>query len=172
MQRAGGAYVPINPDHPLERVRLLLEDCGARVVLVDERAATLGESLGETRVLHLERLPQSTGDLPAANVAPSDLAYVIYTSGSTGMPKGVMVEHRSVVNRLNWMQRRYPIGERDASAKDSGDVRRIRLGTVLVELHRRPPVAAAARRREATRGKCCEASSATRSRSSTSCRRC
>ncbi|MBF3173345.1 AMP-binding protein, partial [Pseudomonas aeruginosa] len=78
-----------------------------------ERAATLGESLGETRVLHLERLPQSTGDLPAANVAPGDLAYVIYTSGSTGMPKGVMVEHRSVVNRLNWMQRRYPIGERD-----------------------------------------------------------
>ncbi|MGR6765657.1 AMP-binding protein, partial [Aeromonas veronii] len=71
------------------------------------------ESLGETRVLHLERLPQSTGDLPAANVAPGDLAYVIYTSGSTGMPKGVMVEHRSVVNRLNWMQRRYPIGERD-----------------------------------------------------------
>ncbi|MBG9947091.1 AMP-binding protein [Pseudomonas aeruginosa] len=113
VQRAGGAYVPINPDHPLERVRLLLEDCGARVVLVDERAATLGESLGETRVLHLERLPQSTGDLPAANVAPGDLAYVIYTSGSTGMPKGVMVEHRSVVNRLNWMQRRYPIGERD-----------------------------------------------------------
>ncbi len=83
------------------------------MVLVDERAATLGESLGETRVLHLERLPQSTGDLPAANVAPGDLAYVIYTSGSTGMPKGVMVEHRSVVNRLNWMQRRYPIGERD-----------------------------------------------------------
>ncbi|MFI9660479.1 D-alanine--D-alanyl carrier protein ligase [Pseudomonas aeruginosa] len=113
VQRAGGAYAPINPDHPLERVRLLLEDCGARVVLVDERAATLGESLGETRVLHLERLPQSTGDLPAANVAPGDLAYVIYTSGSTGMPKGVMVEHRSVVNRLNWMQRRYPIGERD-----------------------------------------------------------
>ncbi|MDF5997128.1 AMP-binding protein [Pseudomonas aeruginosa] len=113
VQRAGGAYVPINPDHPLERVRLLLEDCGARVVLVDERAATLGESLGETRVLHLERLPQSTGDLPAANVAPSDLAYIIYTSGSTGVPKGVMVEHRSVVNRLNWMQRRYPIGERD-----------------------------------------------------------
>ncbi len=68
-----------------------MEDCGARVVLVDERAATLGESLGETRVLHLERLPQSTGDLPAANVAPGDLAYVIYTSGSTGMPKGVMV---------------------------------------------------------------------------------
>ncbi|MGV8750654.1 AMP-binding protein, partial [Pseudomonas aeruginosa] len=54
VQRAGGAYVPISP----ERVRLLLEDCGARVVLVDERAATLGESLGETRVLHLERLPQ------------------------------------------------------------------------------------------------------------------
>ncbi|MGX9060411.1 AMP-binding protein, partial [Pseudomonas aeruginosa] len=82
VQRAGGAHVPTNPGHPLERARLLLEDCDARVVLVDARAAKLGASLGETRVLHLERLPQSTGDLPAANVAPGDLAYVIYTSGS------------------------------------------------------------------------------------------
>ena len=44
---------------------------------------------------------------------PEDLAYVIYTSGSTGKPKGVMIEHRSIVNRLAWMQRAYPIGERD-----------------------------------------------------------
>ncbi|MGV8267731.1 AMP-binding protein [Pseudomonas aeruginosa] len=64
-------------------------------------------------MLPLERLTRSTGDMPAANVAPSDLAYVIYTAGSTGVPKGVMVEHRSVVNRLNWIHRRYPTGAHD-----------------------------------------------------------
>ncbi|MGA4817277.1 AMP-binding protein [Pseudomonas aeruginosa] len=68
-----------------------------------------------------------------------------------------MVEHRSVVNRLNWMQRRYPIGERDVLLQKTPvtfDV--CRLGAVLVELHRRPPVAAAARRREGPAGNAAE----------------
>jgi len=52
------------------------------------------------------------GDLPARS-GPRNLAYVIYTSGSTGRPKGVMIEHRSVVNRLNWMQKSYPIAPGD-----------------------------------------------------------
>ena len=111
VQRAG-AYVPINPDHPWSASACCWKTA-APAWCWWTSAQRHSASLGETRVLHLERLPQSTGDLPAANVAPSDLAYVIYTSGSTGVPKGVMVEHRSVVNRLNWMQRRYPIGERD-----------------------------------------------------------
>ncbi|MDF5808772.1 AMP-binding protein [Pseudomonas aeruginosa] len=171
VQRAGGAMCRSIPTI-LERVRLLLEDCGARVVLVDERAATLGESLGETRVLHLERLPQSTGDLPAANVAPSDLAYVIYTSGSTGVPKGVMVEHRSVVNRLNWMQRRYPIGERDVLLQKTPVTFDVSVWELFwwsftgARLSLLPPGA------EKDPQECCGASSATRSRSSTSCRRC
>jgi amino acid adenylation domain-containing protein len=50
---------------------------------------------------------------PAVVYVPEDLAYVIYTSGSTGRPKGVMIEHRALVNRLDWMQRAYPVGERD-----------------------------------------------------------
>ena len=55
--------------------------------------------------------PSTAGADPVEPVAsPDDLAYVIYTSGSTGRPKGVEVEHRSVVNRLRWMQRRYPLG--------------------------------------------------------------
>ncbi|MCI4171212.1 AMP-binding protein, partial [Bacillus spizizenii] len=45
---------------------------------------------------------------------PNQLAYVIYTSGSTGMPKGVMLEHRSVINRLVWLQENYPLDKRDA----------------------------------------------------------
>ncbi|XVS67123.1 amino acid adenylation domain-containing protein [Actinosynnema sp. CA-299493] len=110
-QLAGGAYVPVDPTYPAERVRLLLADSGAKVALlgdVEVDAAALGPVGTALRV----------ADMPAAEpvaplASPTDLAYVIYTSGSTGRPKGVMVEHRSVVNRLWWMQRRYPIGEHD-----------------------------------------------------------
>ena len=67
------------------------------------------DELGVSRVE-----PSTAGADPVEPVAsPDDLAYVIYTSGSTGRPKGVEVEHRSVVNRLRWMQRRYPLGADD-----------------------------------------------------------
>lgn len=113
VQLAGGAYVPIDPNYPQERIRLLLEDCGAKVILSDN---TLSESAIEAShytVLWMDDLPASSNELLSPVVTPSDLAYLIYTSGSTGVPKGVMVEHRAVVNRLWWMQRRYPIDQHD-----------------------------------------------------------
>ena len=114
VQLAGGAYVPIDPNYPLERVILLLEECGAKVALVGNLALELAEiATISTVVLRMSDLSVSTDTLLTPAVAPTNLAYVIYTSGSTGLPKGVMVEHRSVVNRLWWMQRRYSIGERD-----------------------------------------------------------
>ncbi|MDQ3579315.1 MAG: AMP-binding protein, partial [Actinomycetota bacterium] len=105
--RAGGAYVPVDPGYPEARVRFLLADSGAKVVL----SATEVPGVPRERVLRVDNLP----DAPEAAVAVGqrDLAYMIYTSGSTGNPKGVMVEHGSVVNRLVWMQRRYPIGPDD-----------------------------------------------------------
>jgi amino acid adenylation domain-containing protein len=109
---AGGAYVPVDPQHPLERIRAVLADCRARVAICEADHADL---LGE---LGIQPLTVSAGPAdangagptgPLATTRPTDLAYVIYTSGSTGTPKGVMIEHRSVVNRLAWMQRRYPL---------------------------------------------------------------
>ncbi|MFD0523173.1 amino acid adenylation domain-containing protein [Paractinoplanes durhamensis] len=94
VQRAGAAYLPIDPSHPQERNDYLLEDSGAAVLLTS--AATDHE--------------------PAAPVfVPADAAaYVIYTSGSTGKPKGAVVSHRAIVNRLLWMQNEYGLkpGER------------------------------------------------------------
>ncbi|WP_311771479.1 non-ribosomal peptide synthetase/type I polyketide synthase [Actinophytocola algeriensis] len=108
---AGGAYVPVDPDHPEERVRTVLTDCGARVAVADTRSANLLADLG---IRSVTPSGEDSGAAPvAAAVRPTDLAYVIYTSGSTGIPKGVMIEHRSVVNRLAWMQRRYPLGADD-----------------------------------------------------------
>jgi amino acid adenylation domain-containing protein len=107
--RAGAAYVPIDPDYPSLHIRTIIEESGARVVVAGSEYAELADELGVRRVE-----PSTAGADPVEPVAsPDDLAYVIYTSGSTGRPKGVEVEHRSVVNRLQWMQRRYPLGADD-----------------------------------------------------------
>ncbi|MEW1656697.1 amino acid adenylation domain-containing protein [Streptomyces sp. NPDC093707] len=110
--KSGGAYVPVDPDYPAERVRLLLEDSRAKVVIVDGDGPTTGVA-DETKVRQVQELLHGSGAPLAPLSGSRDLAYVIYTSGSTGRPKGVMVEHHSVVNRLAWMQRRYPLGDDD-----------------------------------------------------------
>ncbi|MGC5363113.1 amino acid adenylation domain-containing protein [Streptomyces sp. DT24] len=119
--KAGGAYVPVDPGYPAERIAFLLKDSRAGVVLVDPGGAepVVGDGV---RVLRADTLTQgSHGPLEpldasgatAPGATARTLAYVIYTSGSTGRPKGAMVEHHSVVNRLAWMQNRYPIGADD-----------------------------------------------------------
>ncbi|HEX4885769.1 MAG TPA: amino acid adenylation domain-containing protein, partial [Casimicrobiaceae bacterium] len=107
-------YLPVATDHPAERIDYMLRDGGVTLLLVHARTAGRFAG-GRVRVLDLDDPGLVAG--PSANAPPAggprDVAYVIYTSGSTGKPKGVMIEHRSVVNRLHWMQRRYPIGEGD-----------------------------------------------------------
>ena len=108
--KAGGAYVPLDPGYPRERIHYMLEDSAPVVVLM--QAATR-ELLGEERALqvNLESAawsPQHIDNPRIAELTPRHLAYVIYTSGSTGMPKGVMVEHRGVVNLVHWTSRLCP----------------------------------------------------------------
>ncbi|GAA2844544.1 non-ribosomal peptide synthetase [Nonomuraea rubra] len=92
--RAGAAYLPLDPEYPAERLRLLAADAGARVVLTRGEAG-LVMSPGGTAVLDADRLAAGPrADLP--EVGPDDLAYVAYTSGSTGAPKGVEVTHGSL----------------------------------------------------------------------------
>jgi D-alanine--poly(phosphoribitol) ligase subunit 1 len=111
--KSGAAYLPISSDNPAERIEYLLKDGSVQFLLVHGKTENKIKFWGETINLDDGRIYQG----PAQNLTvvnqPGDLAYVIYTSGSTGKPKGVMIEHRSVVNRLNWMQNAYPIGERD-----------------------------------------------------------
>ncbi|HEX6351756.1 non-ribosomal peptide synthetase/type I polyketide synthase [Actinophytocola sp.] len=115
---AGGAYVPVDPEHPAERVRAVLVDCGARTAITDARSEGLAAGLGIRPITpdgRHDAARDEEADVVDASTGtrPTDLAYVIYTSGSTGTPKGVMIEHRSVVNRLAWMQRGYPLGADD-----------------------------------------------------------
>ena len=111
--KAGGAYLPIDPTLPANRIGYMLEHSGTRIVVGDAAtrqvvpAAEVFVDAGDPAVW--------AGDAPApeGGAGPEDLCYVIYTSGSTGRPKGVMLEHRAVVNRLVWMQREYPLGPAD-----------------------------------------------------------
>lgn len=113
---SGGAYLPLSPEYPEERLRYMLEDARINVVVSQEH---LREKLAElapqgTRIVTLNDLrtfKESTSDDLRRNLLPRprphDLAYIIYTSGSTGKPKGVMIEHRSIVNQMQWLRTAY-----------------------------------------------------------------
>src|SRR5438067_1666951 len=111
--KAGGAYLPVPPNNPTDRINYTLKDGGVKVLLVQGKTA--GRIDFEGLIINLEDPDVYRGSTanPAVVNKPQDLAYVIYTSGSTGKPKGVMIEHRSLVNRLYWMQHAYPIGGDD-----------------------------------------------------------
>jgi natural product biosynthesis luciferase-like monooxygenase protein len=99
VQKAGAAYVPLDPDFPSERIAFMVEDAGMSLIVTQENIrAELPESKAE--IICVDGLDRDGNDPGNPDVAmgSSNLAYVIYTSGSTGQPKGVMVEHRNVTN--------------------------------------------------------------------------
>jgi natural product biosynthesis luciferase-like monooxygenase protein/FkbM family methyltransferase len=108
--KAGGAYVPLDPTHPAERLALILEDAAPAVLLTERRLiATLPAYHAQVVFLDGDRPVHERNPEPA-DAGPEDLAYVIYTSGTTGKPKGVMVEHRQVVNFMTGMDSRIGAG--------------------------------------------------------------
>src|SRR6267143_469881 len=111
--KAGGAYLPLPPDNPPDRLDYMLKDGGVRILLIHGRTAGRMAFGGLTINLDDPDAYRGSTANPAILNKPRDLAYVIYTSGSTGKPKGVMIEHRSLVNRLRWMQHAYPIDRDD-----------------------------------------------------------
>lgn len=105
--RAGAGYLPLDPDHPPERI--------ARILAMAQPVAVVTQT--DLAPLFPPDAPLLT-EWPAEGAAPAgpspeDMAYVIYTSGSTGEPKGVVIEHRAIVNRLLWMRDHYGIDASD-----------------------------------------------------------
>ncbi|APR77528.1 Siderophore biosynthesis non-ribosomal peptide synthetase [Minicystis rosea] len=114
--KAGGAYLPLDPSYPKDRLKTMLVDAGASVLLVC--SPLLGElaveGIREVAVDADASLAAASPVRLTASATPDHLAYVIYTSGSTGTPKGVMIPHRAIVNHMAWMHGRFPLGPSDA----------------------------------------------------------
>ncbi|MBZ5509491.1 MAG: amino acid adenylation domain-containing protein, partial [Acidobacteriia bacterium] len=123
--RAGGAYLPADPAYPDDRLEYMLQDSQAGVVLTQERFKNkISSLLNEgVKLITLDKrwpgISKSVAALKAKGielrqeVKAHNLSYLIYTSGSTGKSKGVLVEHRALVNRLHWMQKRYALTKDD-----------------------------------------------------------
>ncbi|HOR01588.1 MAG TPA: amino acid adenylation domain-containing protein, partial [Anaerolineae bacterium] len=105
--KAGGAYVPLDPGYPEERLRMMLADAAAPVLLAQEPLpeglAGQGMAIVSLDTVCGELAGEDEDNLAAAAM-PENLAYVLYTSGSTGRPKGVAIEHHSVAAMLGWAQ--------------------------------------------------------------------
>jgi enterobactin synthetase component F len=106
--RTGAAYLPIDASQPLDRNLRMLRAAGPIALVALESASALAETLPLLRP-HGE----DPGGVPLEAPSPEDAAYVIFTSGSTGEPKGAVIQHRAIVNRLEWMRQHYEFGAGD-----------------------------------------------------------
>ncbi|MDI9359120.1 MAG: amino acid adenylation domain-containing protein, partial [Phycisphaerales bacterium] len=119
--KSGAAYCPISPEYPEDRVQFILEDTQPKCLIVNIDVAVKNihlpiVDLRSSKLLQtLETLTINHSPLIINNLSLTitNLAYIIYTSGTTGKPKGAMLEHRGIVNRILWMQSEYPLTEQD-----------------------------------------------------------
>jgi len=114
--KAGGTYVPLDPTYPRERIRFILNDAQPVAILTTHDLAGIFQD-SEAQIIQLDVdwfiVASGSPENPESGATEENLAYVIYTSGSTGEPKGVMISHRSICNRLLWTQSAYPLTETD-----------------------------------------------------------
>lgn len=96
--KAGGAYLPIDPKYPQDRIKYLLRDSSAKVLLTQDPYSEYVEFQGEVIDIYGAEIVHCDASNPVLINKPTNLAYVIYTSGTTGNPKGVLIEHRSILN--------------------------------------------------------------------------
>lgn len=117
--KAGAAFLPIDPKYPTKRIKYILNDSQSKI-LITKQAFTDVEYSTPTLLIEELELDQKVRDHTLPRIQKTDLAYVIYTSGTTGNPKGVMVEHHSLVNLCFWHNEEFMVSEEDHASKYAG----------------------------------------------------
>jgi amino acid adenylation domain-containing protein len=122
--KAGGAYLPIDPAYPVQRIRFMLEDSQASILVSEEHLAEKLSS-GTWRNVCLDgvdriKIDLQSEDAPVSATSLDNLAYVIYTSGSTGVPKGVAINHSSLLNLVYWHHENFSITSKDRATYLAG----------------------------------------------------
>jgi amino acid adenylation domain-containing protein len=117
--KAGGAYLPLDPAYPLERISFMLNEAQPRVLIAEQSVAEK-LSAGSWQVVTIDsdraQLDRQPVTAPNVEVSAAQLAYVIYTSGSTGQPKGVQITHDSLLNLVFWHRREFEVTQRDKAS--------------------------------------------------------
>ena len=121
--KAGGCYLPIDVSNPSDRIEFILKDSGASLLLTDSEWRPASD-LDDLSVIHFGADWEEFDDESYSNLTNtsscSDLAYVIYTSGSTGIPKGVEIEHESLLNLISWHVDEYQVSPQDRTTLIAG----------------------------------------------------
>jgi amino acid adenylation domain-containing protein len=102
VHKAGGAYLALDPSYPAERIRFIVADAAAPVILTNTTLAPFFADSGARLLFDTEPAGVETGMAEPIPARPGDFAYVLYTSGSTGRPKAVGIEHRNLINLISW----------------------------------------------------------------------
>ena len=111
--KAGGAYLPLDPSYPSSRIHFMLEDANVTLLLTQESLASQLQPIVPTLTLDQTSFKEEPEWNPITKVKVHHLAYSIYTSGSTGSPKGVMIEHHSLVNHSYAIREAYSLSNCD-----------------------------------------------------------
>jgi amino acid adenylation domain-containing protein len=114
--KAGAAYVPIDPNFPEERILYILNDTNAQLLLTQKNLLYKMEKVSSIEKIIIDEVEYKNEESTNLVVytQPHNLAYVLYTSGTTGNPKGVMIKHSGIVNRILWMQQEYNLNDNDS----------------------------------------------------------
>lgn len=119
IMKVGGAYLPLDPECPPDRLRFMLEDASSPVLITRREVDRMIE--GRWQVLDIDeqaaRISSYPATAPAIAVSKDNLAYVIYTSGSTGRPKGVQITHGNLLNLISWHTRAFSISPADRASQ-------------------------------------------------------